>query len=1007
MHSRYIIKLICFGFLASSDTVAVAASQSGYSASVTTWAPTSGCTDGIAPWPWLTHYGGQICQVAMQPPIATGNSFTDLNMGGVSTAATPPTSTFYHGYSLPSPMSANNRYLAISDPNGYHYVVDRTAKTFSPIRVPGSTAAPIWDSTDDSVFYYLSATQILKYRIDLGLSTVWLDYTGRFDSLQNGGSAHQSSDGWTTFWTPNQHQVCAVDLVQAKTYCADYLSAEANTPNIGFSFIDYTVTTDIDKGSGKRYAMLLAVPALAVWSVDLQHGTLKFEYRGPEMLTSLGFNNSSGNGNGVCDPGENCLNAPHGDATSINGIQYFITYADTSSTTCERDLVALPIAQALNMIAARTNIVPLGYCSSMYYWPDFHIGCAPRTGACVVSTLTPSQAPYGNQIMLLQDLAHLVKLNFHHSEPRGSDTYWYSPRAALSPDGRYVIYDSNFGQADEGNGLSHEQVMLMRTERVTIDQDPVNLALGQAAQFSVSVPADGAVAWSISPGIGFITPSGLYTAPSLASSAKTITVAATKVGDPTAYGTALINLPPPVTISVSPASGVTLHCGQITQFTAAVSGGDGRTSVAWSIAPTIGSITSTGLYTAPCSLTSAQVVTVTAASVSDPATYKHVAVSLLPTVTVSLSPTSGTTLISGQTQQFTASVSGADPRVVWSISPAIGSITSTGLYAAPSVVTSTQTVTVTATSILDPSKFASGSLSVTGRPSSLLYFTLWPTTVTGGGASAYNYVYLTGQASSTGMLVTIASSNPAILQVPSAVTVSAGADRASFVIKTAVVKSATRVTIAVTAGGVTQSAALTVVPAQLSYFTLYPTSVVGGGTSGYNYIYLTGAAFTGGIPVTIASGNPAIVEVPTTVTVLSGADRTSFVIKTAVVKSPTTVTIAVTAGGVTQSAALTVVPAQLSYFTLYPTSVVGGGTSEYNYIYLTGAASDGGIPVTITSGNPAIVQVPTGATVAAGSDRTSFVIKTAAAATTIPVTITVTAGGVSQSTILTVLPWGR
>jgi hypothetical protein len=538
VNSRHIISLILWGLLASYESTAVAASQTGYSAAVTTWAPISGCTDGIAPWPFLTHYGGQICQVPTQPPVGTSGSFTDLNMGGVSTAATPPTRTFTHGYSLPSPMSANNRYLAISDPNGYHYVIDRTAQTFSSIRVPGPNAAPIWDPNDDSVFYYLSATQILKFRIGSSNSTVWLDYTGRFDSIQNGGSAHQSSDGWTTFWSPNQHQVCAVDLVQAHTYCADYASAEANTPNIGYAFIDYTATTDIDRGSGKRYAMLLAHPALAVWSVDLPRGTLKFEYRGPEMPASLGFNNPRGNGDGICDPGEICLNNPHGDATSIDGVQYFITAVDTAYIPCERDLVALPIAQAGNMIARRTTIAPMAYCSSVYEWPDYHVGCAPRTGSCLISTLSRSPSPYGNQLMLLQDLAHLVKLGFHHSELRGSDDYWYSPRAALSPDGQYVIYDSNFGQPDEGHGYAHEQVMIMRTERLPVAPDPVTLAPGQTIQLSTSAPGTGAVTWSISPAIGWITPSGLYTAPSFPSAAKTITVTASRVGDPTAPGRA-------------------------------------------------------------------------------------------------------------------------------------------------------------------------------------------------------------------------------------------------------------------------------------------------------------------------------------------------------------------------------------------------------------------------------------------------------------------------------------
>jgi hypothetical protein len=62
-------------------------------------------------------------------------------------------------------------------------------------------------------------------------------------------------------------------------------------------------------------------------------------------------------------------------------------------------------------------------------------------------------------------------------------------------------------------------------------------------------------------------------------------------------------------------------------------------------------------------------------------------------------------LNAGQTQQFTATVAGTlDQNVSWSILPALGNITSAGLYTAPSSVTSAQTVTVTATSMVDPTK---------------------------------------------------------------------------------------------------------------------------------------------------------------------------------------------------------------------------------------------------------------------------------------------------------------
>jgi hypothetical protein len=93
-------------------------------------------------------------------------------------------------------------------------------------------------------------------------------------------------------------------------------------------------------------------------------------------------------------------------------------------------------------------------------------------------------------------------------------------------------------------------------------------------------------------------------------------------------------------------------------------------------------------------------------------------VTLNPTaaVSVSLNPAS-VSLNASQTQQFTASCNNASNKAVtWSISSAVGTISSTGLYTAPSTVTAQQTITVKATSSADNTKSASAAvtLNVTG-----------------------------------------------------------------------------------------------------------------------------------------------------------------------------------------------------------------------------------------------------------------------------------------------------
>src|SRR5262249_49274633 len=70
-------------------------------------------------------------------------------------------------------------------------------------------------------------------------------------------------------------------------------------------------------------------------------------------------------------------------------------------------------------------------------------------------------------------------------------------------------------------------------------------------------------------------------------------------------------------------------------------------------------------------------------------------------------------LAASQTSQFTATVSGSsNTAVIWSLNPAVGTVSSAGLYTAPPSITSAATVTVKATSAADPTKSASAAVTL-------------------------------------------------------------------------------------------------------------------------------------------------------------------------------------------------------------------------------------------------------------------------------------------------------
>jgi hypothetical protein len=90
-----------------------------------------------------------------------------------------------------------------------------------------------------------------------------------------------------------------------------------------------------------------------------------------------------------------------------------------------------------------------------------------------------------------------------------------------------------------------------------------------------------------------------------------------------------------------------------------------------------------------------------------------------PSVAVSVSPANAS-LSAGQTRQFSATVTGAsNTSVTWSISPTVGTVSSSGLYTAPATIASQQTVAVIATSQADPSKSAVAPATLTPAPTVL------------------------------------------------------------------------------------------------------------------------------------------------------------------------------------------------------------------------------------------------------------------------------------------------
>jgi hypothetical protein len=257
---------------------------------------------------------------------------------------------------------------------------------------------------------------------------------------------------------------------------------------------------------------------------------------------------------------------------------------------------------------------------------------------------------------------------------------------------------------------------------VTVEVTPAMSALrvGTTRQFQAVVrgSANQAVTWSVeTPGGGTVSATGLYTAPAMPG---VFTLKAQSTVDATAFATAVVAVQtaPIIAVSItSPATTQTVPQGGTLQLTASVTGTP-NTTVTWTSSG--GSVSGSGLFTAPVGVAAPGTYVVTATSQADP-TQSASATVIVPPITVTVTPATATVVAANTTnatptsRTFTATVTGAvNAQVSWSVLEAGGgSIGTGGTYQAPSVAGG---YTVVARSVVDPSAQGTARVTVTPVP---------------------------------------------------------------------------------------------------------------------------------------------------------------------------------------------------------------------------------------------------------------------------------------------------
>gem|GEM_PF-375965 len=281
------------------------------------------------------------------------------------------------------------------------------------------------------------------------------------------------------------------------------------------------------------------------------------------------------------------------------------------------------------------------------------------------------------------------------------------------------LYTASFSASDDGklfraiatnargNAISQNAAISLGVQ-VSVLPDNVALAPGEMYAFTARVTGtpENDVTWSVVGGSanGTITSTGIYTAPSRSG---TYTISATSVEDVTRSGTAKVVVSSGIVVDIAP-SVWTMATGGTYIFTAQVTGTSGSKNVTWSVVggSANGIITSEGVYTAPAT---PGTYTITATSVEDSAKSGTATITVIFAGVFINDPQRG--LLTGETATFRASVVGlGNDAVTWTATGGGKIDSGTGIYTAPDVAAN---VTITATSVEDPSISASVSVKIT------------------------------------------------------------------------------------------------------------------------------------------------------------------------------------------------------------------------------------------------------------------------------------------------------
>ncbi len=269
-----------------------------------------------------------------------------------------------------------------------------------------------------------------------------------------------------------------------------------------------------------------------------------------------------------------------------------------------------------------------------------------------------------------------------------------------------------------------------------------------------------------------------------------------------------------------------------------------------------------------------------------------------------------------------------------------------------------------------------------------------------GGLSVTLQVQLSRPTPSADLPLTLFS-NAVELPVPASVPLPLGATSADVPINTLGVTATKAATVNVRYAGFIAQRSVTLLPPILATLSVTPIQVTGGSQM-QGAVAVVGAAPAGGWSINLSSNQPAA-TVPASVTIPAAGTSALFSIATSPVGANTGVVITASRNGISRTTFVAVNAPALTTFTLAGSSVTGGANGSLT-VTLNANAPSGGFSISLVSGAPSLVVLPSSTSVAAGTSARTLSFATAPVSANINITLMAYRGNVVRTQTLTLTP---